>query len=429
MPVLRRRPPGLRTPILPLLALFGAPALHAGGLSAPDPGVKALGMAGAVVARADDPTAGFSNPGALALIDKGKLTTGSSGVDFNEVQFQGSSPGLGAGTAAQQEKLIVPLPHAFTLAKLGKYFKVGAGAYTPFAFKTSWADPDAFAGRSIATSGQLQSYDANTNVAVKLGKKLGLGAGLIYRSSKLSLGRRLIGFQPGVGDTDVGSFAVETDWNTGLGWDAGFLWNINDRWSLGATYRSPIDVDYQGSGTLTQIKTGNAQFDALNAATLPYGTPLPVTSALSFPATATAGLGFAATKKLWLEADVTQTQWSRFQGLAFNFTTEPGFSSTVQGAWKDVLSFKVGAQLTIEKEMKIRLGVAVDKSPQSDADVSAYFADADRTVISAGFGRDWLDLAVQYIAPKARTTFINRDGLNGTYSGNTILLAMSVTKK
>ena len=50
------------------LFVGGVAAAWASGFSATDPGVKAMGLAGALVARAEDPTAGFYNPGALALV-------------------------------------------------------------------------------------------------------------------------------------------------------------------------------------------------------------------------------------------------------------------------------------------------------------------------------------------------------------------------
>ena len=64
------------------LALAGgtpAPA-HAAGFTAPDPGVKAQGMAGAFAAQANDPTAVFYNPGGMALFKKGKLTAAGKNI-------------------------------------------------------------------------------------------------------------------------------------------------------------------------------------------------------------------------------------------------------------------------------------------------------------------------------------------------------------
>jgi len=425
----RWRPLGLCA--LSLLVALPARRAGAAGLSAPDPGAKALGMAGAVAARADDPTFGFFNPGGLALVPKGKLTAGAAGVYYNEAQYQGLAPGVGAGTSAQQEKRLVPLPHAYTLMALdkAKKLKVGVGLYSPYGFKNDWANPDAFAGRFVATSSELQTYDVNTVVAWKVSESFGLGVGAIYRTAKLSMGRRVSAFQVGVGPRDVGSLAIDSDWTGGVLWNAGLQWKMGERLVLGATYRAPLDLDLGGAGTLTQIETGSSQFDALNRATLPYDTALPVATSLSFPDEATVGLGFAVTKSFWLEVDVTRTGWSRFGGLAFNFTSEPNFSRTVQGAWEDTFTYKLGMQLGLDKGLVVRLGYALDQTPQPDASVSPFLADAERSVISAGIGRDWLDVAVQLIAPKSRATFTNASGVNGSYSGNTVVLAMSVTKK
>jgi len=400
------------------------------GFTAPDPGIKAMGMAGAFAAQADDPTAAFYNPGGLALFKKGKLTAGAAGEYLNEAQFQGTAPGIGQGNAGQQEAGLTFHPHVFAVKPLGEKLKLSLAAYTPFSFKNEWDAPDTFAGRFLATSSQLQTYDLNANVSWKIAPGLGFGAGAIYRSAKLSMGRRLSGFNPNAGEfQDVGSFAIDTDWDTGIGWDAGFLNKIGERFAWGVTYRSPIDVDFAGAGRLTQISTGDAQIDALNRASLPYDTNLPVGASISFPDTATLGVGFAPSPKLWVETDVTRTGWSRFEGLAVIFPFNPSFSRTVQGAWDDTLSYRLGARLKMGKGMVLRFGYAYEDSPQPDASVGPFLADAKRSIVSAGFGRDWLDIGFQFIAPESRTTLTNADSLNGTYKGNTYLLGISVTKK
>ena len=407
----------------------GLAAAGASGFSATDPGVKAMGLAGAVVARADDPTADFYNPGALALVKKGKLTVGLGGVFQNESHYQGLPPGIGAGTAAQQDRFFQVPASAFMALPLGAKVKLGVGLYTPFALRTGWADPDNFAGRFISTRSQLLTYDLNSNLAWQPAPWLGLGGGVVYRSSKLSMGRRLSAFEPGLGVRDVGSFAIDSGWNTGVGWDAGFLLKGGDRLALGGSYRSAITVNYGGAGRLTQISTGDAALDALNLASLPYGVDLPVQSGIAFPATATVGLGFAPFVGCWVEGDVTQTDWSRFKGLDVIFTSQPSFSRTVQGPWENALSYRLGIEIEVAGGIKLRGGYALEKSPQPDASLSPFFPDAKRSVISAGIGRDWLDVGFQFISPASRTTLVNSDALNGTYTGNTYVLAVSITKK
>jgi len=414
------------------LALAGGLSRPAGaaGFTAPDPGIKAMGMAGAFAAQANDPTACFYNPGGLALFKKGKLTAGVAADYLNESQFQGNAAGIGQGNAAQQEKTWTLPPHLYAVKPLGETLKLGVGVYTPFSFRTQWADPGAFAGRYLATRGQLQTYDVNANLSWKAAPGLGFGGGVIYRSAKFSMGRRLAGLNPTTGETqDVGSFAIDTDWDHGIGWDAGFLNKIGERFAWGVTYRSPITIDFAGAGRLTQISTGNAQIDALNRASLPYDANLPVGTSIGFPGTATLGVGFAPSPKLWIETDVTQTGWKRFQGLSVFFPSNPGFNQTLQGTWDDTLSYRLGAQLNLGKGMMLRLGYAFEDSPQPDASLGPLFPDAKRSVFSAGFGRDWLDIGFQFIAPVIRTTRTNAGALNGTYKGNTYLLGVSITKK
>jgi long-chain fatty acid transport protein len=89
--------------LLALSLLTAAPA-RPDGFSGPDPGIKAMGMAGAFIAQASDPSAIYYNPGGLALQKKGKLTAGGGTVYHNESQYQGLPPGIGQGTTGAQDK-------------------------------------------------------------------------------------------------------------------------------------------------------------------------------------------------------------------------------------------------------------------------------------------------------------------------------------
>lgn len=400
------------------------------GFTAAEPGVKAMGLGGAFTAVAVDPTVVYYNPGGLGLLAKGKLTVGAGGLYLNESQFRGTSPGIGAGSAAEQEQQIAFPAHAYAVKALGPKVKVGLGVNSPYGFQTDWADPDSFTGRYITTDGELQVFDASTVFGLQVTPNFGIGAGAIYRTSEFSFGRRLPGFNINTGQIqDIGSLAVETDMDSGIGWTAGFLHKIGKNFSWGASYRSPIEIDYAGAGKLTQILTGNTLLDQLNRATLPYDVDLPMTTTISFPDTATLGVAIAPTKKLLVAVDVTQTGWSNFEGLALTFPANAIFNQTLQGPWEDALSYRLGFQLTMSKGIEWRFGYAFEESPQPDASVAPLLPDAERSIVSAGFGRDWLDIGFQFIAPSSRTTRTNPDLLNGTYSGNSYLLAVSMTKK
>jgi long-chain fatty acid transport protein len=127
--------------------------------------------------------------------------------------------------------------------------------------------------------------------------------------------------------------------------------------------------------------------------------------------------------------DVTQTSWSDFEGLSVAFPSQASFSQNVQGAWEDALSYRLGIQLGLPKDINIRLGYGFEESPVPDDSLGPFFPDSERSIFSAGIGRDWLDVGFQLIAPDSRTTLTNASNLNGVYSGNTYLLGISVTKK
>lgn len=423
--------PGKFAPALGVaLALLSAAPARPAGFTGPEPGIKAMGMAGAFTAQANDPSAIFYNPGGLALFKKGKLTAGFAALYLNELQYQGIAPGVGAGTTGEQDKAYSWPLHAYAVKPLGPKLKLGIGIASPYSFSTQWANPDdSFPGRFVSKSSELQTYDASTTIAWQATPNLGLGASAIYRNSKLSHARNLSGFDPETGlPADIASIDVETDFDGGLGWQVGLLQKIGKTFSWGFTYRSPIEIEQTGAGRLTQILTGNAQLDALNRATLPFDRDLPIATTLDYPASADLGLAVWPSEKTVIEADVDWTGWSDFQGLGISFPLNPRFDNTLQGAYEDTLAYRLGLRFTLGKGMQIRLGYAFEESPQPDASVSPFLPDAARSIFSAGFGRDWLDIGFQFIAPESRITRTNADALNGAYSGNSYLLGISITK-
>src|SRR5688572_15007172 len=92
------RPWGLLT--LGLLA--GAPAFAA-GFSVFEQGSKAMGMAGAFTAQADDPSMLFHNAGGLAFVTEQEVAGGFTYIRSSEAEFQGAAPFPGPSVSAEQK--------------------------------------------------------------------------------------------------------------------------------------------------------------------------------------------------------------------------------------------------------------------------------------------------------------------------------------
>jgi long-chain fatty acid transport protein len=406
------------------------PAARAAGFELFDQGAQAAGLAGAFTAQANDPTAIFYNPGGLALLAKKKAVTAGVALSaFNQSLYQGLPPGLGTATTGEQKTPLAKLPHAFLTLPFGDRMVAGLGAFTSFRLHTEWAHPETYAGRFLATKSEIVAYDLAPTLSLAVTPKLGVGVGAIYRTSKLALSRRLSGENPFTGDAaDIASLATDSDYEAAFGWSAGVLHRPSPRFSWGLCYRSAIKTDYVGTGRLTQIPTGNDQFDQLVRAGLPFDEDLAVSSAIEFPDQATLGIAWSPSRPILLELDVHRTGWSSFRAVALRFPSDPELDSVHRLDFEDSLSYRLGARYKLPTGPQLRVGYAYDRTPQPDETLGAFLADADRNVLTVGAGLDWLDVSFAWITYDQRIVATSAQGLNGNYRANAWTFTLSATK-
>lgn len=416
----------IRSLLVFLLGAAGVLPLQASGFAFTDQGAKAAGMAGAFVAQASDPSAIVYNPGGLALLEKKKsISAGMAVAAFNESLYQGLAPGIGIGATGQQETAPAIPPHVYVTLPVGRRMVAGVGIYSPFRMRTEWADPGVFVARHLATKSEIQAWDVAPTLGLQLSPSLGVGLGAIYRTSEISVSRRLAG-QEGTG-ADIASLDMKTDMEPGYGWTAGLLYK-KKRFSFGFSYRSAIQTDYVGVGRLAQIPTGDAQYDELVRATLPFGQDLPLSSSLEYPDQASVGLALNLGKALMVEMDVNRTGWSSMDSLALRFATDPSLNTAFGLDFQDSMSYRLGARWRLRTGPQLRVGYAFDETPQPDAAVGAFLPDSSRNTLSVGAGLDWLDVAFSLITYDQRIVSNSAQGLNGNYRANGWALTISATK-
>lgn len=417
-----------KTLISLLLGLLGGTALHASGFAFTDQGAKAAGMAGAFVAQASDPSAIVYNPGGLALLEKKKsVSAGMAVAAFNESLYQGLPPGIGIGATGEQETAPAIPPHAYVTLPVGRRMVAGVGIYSPFRMNTEWADPGGFVARHQATKSSIEAWDLAPTLGIQLSPSLGLGIGAVYRSSEVAVSRRIPGEAIDASIIDIASLDMKTDMEPGYGWTAGLLLK-RKRFSVGFSYRSAIETDYVGVGRLTQVETGDPQYDELVRATMPFGQDLPLSSSLEYPDQATFGVAWNLSKSLLVEMDVNRTGWGNVQDLSLRFPTSSWLNTAYQLDFKDVMSYRLGASWRLPTGPKLRFGYAFDETPQPDAAVGAFLPDSDRNIMSVGAGLDWLDVAFSWITYDQRIVSTSAQGLNGNYRANGWTLTISATK-
>jgi len=415
-----------------LLCALGALPAQGAGFSIFEQGTKATGMSNAFTAQADDPSAMFYNVGGLAFLDERDFMAGVAIIFLGDSDFSGMAPFPGPTLGgSQQAQLKTPI-HFYWVEPISEKLTFGLGLVSPFGLVTEWDNPEQWSGRFISTKADLTAIDLNPNIGWQITDKLGIGGGIVVRTSTVELNRNLGAVNPFTQlIDDIGQTTLESETEIGIGWNIGVLHKATDRFSWGFSYRSRVTVDYGGNANFNQISTGFSQFDDLVATSLPFGEELPIETSVEFPDMASLGLAYRINSKFLIELDLNWTGWSSFDRTDIEFTNDPEFSSSIVSDWEDASNYRAGLLWDVRGPGEWRFGAYYDETPQPDASVGPLLPDADRVGISAGYGRPlgkktYLDLSVMKIEFDERTTMTNHDVFYGTYKTGVWLAGASI---
>jgi long-chain fatty acid transport protein len=398
-----------------LACLAFCPLAAADGLLL-DQTARATGVAGACIAQVDDPTAVFYNPGALGLLKKKKgVSAGVTTTSLRPFQFEGR------GSIGEVKTSNEILPAAFLTLPFPLLPKstFGLGAFYSMHAGSDWQSPESFAGRYTATRSNIETYDVAPTVGMELTPTLGIGLGAVYRTGKIALERRR-GAELNSVMRDIASESLETDTQSTLGWTAGLLLRPSTRFSFGASYRSPMTMEFEGAGTLEQIETGNAQLDASTKASFPFDQSLAILTQLRTPAQFNAGIAYGDGVRL--EVDVNRAQWHSLHAITFAYPGHPTLDTTIPLDLANTTSYRAGVRLQVPTGPVVRVGYAIDNSPQPDATITPFLAMLDRKTLTLGAGLDWLDVAIAW------SRLGERRVAAGNYSGQEWTVVITATK-
>src|SRR5215212_5733857 len=108
-------------------ALASTAPMYAAGFSIFEQGTKAMGMAGAFTAQADDPSLLYHNAGGLAFVTEQEFSAGFTWITASEAEFEGANPFPGEGYRAEQKKLSEFPPHLYWVRPINQTWKIGLG--------------------------------------------------------------------------------------------------------------------------------------------------------------------------------------------------------------------------------------------------------------------------------------------------------------
>jgi long-chain fatty acid transport protein len=396
------------------LAAYPAPLL-ASGFQLVEQNGSGLGNAFAgQAASAKDASAIFFNPANLTLVPGKQLVLGLNPIGVTTKFSDGGStrPLLGAfpipvplgGTGGDAGGWI-PVPNGYFSWQAQKQVWVGLGVDVPFGLKTEWEA--AWMGRFKAVKSEVQTINLNPTVAVKVSDSFSIGAGANYQRLKatLSQGVAFGGISYGkavqaagpLGGAAVlaalggpaglaleGASTVDGDtWS--WGWDIGAALHLGEKGHIGASYRSRIRHDIEGTVAFAGAPTFN-----LPGPLAPLGQGLnaafadgPVTAQIELPETVSVAASYE-TERAEVMADYTWTGWTSIQALTV-VRADGNPLSSVPLNFTDTWRVGLGLNYRMNDAWMLRLGTAYDKSPVQDQFRTPRLPDEDRTWAALGF--------------------------------------------
>ena len=391
-----------------LLLIMAAANARAGYYTIYGLGSRASGMGGANIALANDPSASYSNPGALSECGDGKLemivmrTFSQFNVELNDVNGDLLTQAKNKGFNTLQD-------YQNWSKNVSEITILGIGLAMPIwkspllkniEFGMSFSAPLSWAARFYFVDSKDPIFLEYFNQA----QKFNIVGGMSYN---------IDGIFKSLGDMDIPGISV------GFGVNA-FVDGNGTMKMMPTDFKLWLPYDYSiiGGVLLQPFKTFRSQFlqDLKLGVTYHQAMMLNITFDLGigpiagqfssydlyFPEELGFGLGFVPLKNLSVDYDLVRTGWSDYKPP---FTYSPPGSSigALMGTPFDFASYKlndiwvhkIGAEYTMAKDYKFRLGYSFRPTPISSAMAQkANILDNDTNVIAFGLGYNFTGLTV-----------------------------------
>lgn len=346
---------------------------------------------------ADDAAVLARNPAAMALFDKSTFSLVATYVDPG-VDIKGVDAPDMLGADFDVSKLdqngVVPsaiIPAMYFINPINEKFAYGVGINANFGLKSEYNND--YAAGTIGGKTDLKTINANVSGSYRVNDNISIGLGLnvVYGEAELIRHAGSV-LEDGVSIPGVGVVVPPVPTTAevinmsgddfGYGWNIGVVYEINENHRFAATYRSKVELafegDYTGLGSPTEL--GSLTID--------------------MPAGAEVSAFHQFTPQWAVHYSIMYTQWSSFEKLEAYVGDEVVFEK--QENFEDTYRFALGATYDVNQSLKLRVGIAYDQSASVEDYRSISIPDSDRLWYSAGAtyklsDNESIDFGISYI--------------------------------
>lgn len=432
---------------------FGLIEQSASGQGSAYAGASALG---------EDASTIYFNPAGMTRLSGSQIVVAGHIISPNAKFINnGTTDALGTPLSGNDSNTgdLAFIPNFYYATELSNDIHVGVGVNVPFGLSTEY--DDGWVGRYHALRSEIASVNINPSIAWKATDKVSVGFGISIQYMTLELTNNIDSYGActqldpspgnagctaaglvGFGNASRDSYVKLTGDSLELGWNAGILFDVDDKSRIGLSYRSAIkhevsgDASYNLDPGLQPFSDGAALpppagigFNILQNTSLKAVAELPETFSFSY-------VGDIDSK--WTALfDWTWTGWSSLDVITIRQAGGvPGQEPTLDLAYRDTNRYSVGVNYQHTDQLVYRGGLAYDETPiRSPENTSARIPGNDRKWVSFGVGYDFssawtMDLGYSHLFISDTTT--NNNGgssssnatLKGTYESSVDILSV-----
>ena len=325
----------------------------AGGYRVALQGQKALAMGHTGVAMSDSSEVVFFNPAGMTQLEADTDYTGGITLLNGETIYQNDQTNASAKT---DNPLGTPID-GYMAKRISSDMSWGLGVYTPYGNTVTWETD--WEGSHLVNSIELKTIFIQPTIAYQINEKYSVGFGLAYVNGLVDFNRNL---STSLADAngDRSNVTIEASGITAFGYNMGIMAKLNEKLTLGASYRSEITLEARGD---------SADFENIPTALQSTFPDTTFDADLLLPAELTLGLAYEYSDKTILAFDINRTYWGAYDALTVVFFNGAGTSVNPRN-YKDANIYRFGVQHQLDDTWVLRGGIYFDQSPVRDG----YFA-------------------------------------------------------
>lgn len=284
-------------------------------------GARALGMGSAFIAVADDATAASWNPGGLIQLGRPELSlVGTFFHRTEENEFRTHSEASGEQRVTEKNINYFSLSYPFAL--FNRNMVLSLNYQRLFDFAREWDFPiiertertSAVRNLSYHQEGSLSAV--GFAYCIQMTPKFSLGFTLNFwedwlddNSWEQTRHEKTTGFDRRENDQFTHEFDTRSRYSfSGFNANLGFLWNINEKFALGAVLKTPFTADLKQESS-SEYAFRYSEFSEYNSSGSDASSE---NQELDMPVSYGIGISYRFSDQLTLAADIYRTEWQDF---------------------------------------------------------------------------------------------------------------------